>query len=287
MENKKVLVIIGIFISICLIVLSTYKIVEKSNKVNNDNSGKNKSAISKKGPIVDLSDVYIDNNKQLGVIGIAYLDPTNLSKTCNKSNTKIGEGIDGCMKWYIYADNDDNYIMILDHNTNNNVKWNREDTVNLSYNDSVLKEELDNLSNINGWKVKPRLIEAYEIDKMISLDYGNFGNNLSDFENWIHENEYNQITTGFNPKSNSDYQWLFYGNSYWTSSYISNGSCANENKVKFKNYNPDISDDIPVYIYAVIMSSSAPEDNMILDITYGDHIYGLRPVITVSKSLFK
>ena len=46
--------------------------------------------------------------------GIVYLDPTNLSNTCNASNSvSTTETKTGCTKWYIYDDEGDTYKMIL------------------------------------------------------------------------------------------------------------------------------------------------------------------------------
>ena len=102
--------------------------------------------------------------------GIVYLDPTDLTKTCtikdadrnvnnNGTPTEIKEG---CMRWYIYAEDSNNYTMILDHNTTAKVQWNTNN-INVSYEDSLVKEYVDNLVTINHWQVTPRLISASEI----------------------------------------------------------------------------------------------------------------------------
>ena len=75
--------------------------------------------------------------------GIIYLDPTDLSKTCNASNSVSATGTkEGCMKWYIFDDSGNNYTMILDHNTTAKVEWNSEDS-NSEMNE--IQVELDNL----------------------------------------------------------------------------------------------------------------------------------------------
>ncbi len=51
-----------------------------------------------------------------GVLAIVYLDPTDLSATCNEKNSVSTTGTStGCMKWYVYKDDGTNYTMILDH----------------------------------------------------------------------------------------------------------------------------------------------------------------------------
>ena len=61
-----------------------------------------------------------------GVLAIVYLDPTDLTKECNKDNLEaITEGgpNTGCMKWYAYKDEDGKYTMIADHNITGTLKW--------------------------------------------------------------------------------------------------------------------------------------------------------------------
>ena len=77
--------------------------------------------------------------------GIIYLDPTNLSNICNKEKAESNlnengtptEVKTGCMKWYIYSEDDSSYTMILDHNTTARIKWN-DDNKNVAYEQSNL-----------------------------------------------------------------------------------------------------------------------------------------------------
>lgn len=87
-----------------------------------------------------------DKTKDKTYIKVVYLDPTDLNKECNASNSiSTPEAKSGCMKWYAYSENKDTYTMILDHNTSNSSKWEeaqqniKEDTSNW---DSTLNARL-------------------------------------------------------------------------------------------------------------------------------------------------
>ena len=75
--------------------------------------------------------VLEDSNSENTYKGIVYIDPTDLSATCNAqlaaqnlNNNDTPTGItSGCMKFYIYDDSGVFYKLILDHNTTNNVEW--------------------------------------------------------------------------------------------------------------------------------------------------------------------
>ena len=81
------------------------------------NSGTNSSANPKpKYGSIDNSNIIINNTEQKNVSGIIYLDPKNITAACYSSNSNIGSGTSGCMRWYIYAETDSDYSLILDHN---------------------------------------------------------------------------------------------------------------------------------------------------------------------------
>ena len=284
MEKKKILIIIGFVVSICLIGLSVYKIIETSNKVNSDKNGE---VVNKKsGPTIDLSDLYINNKKQSGVKGIIYLDPTNLDASCDSTNYKSNDETSGCMKWYIYEETDDNYIMILDHNIIDKVKWNREELKNLSYENSVLKETLDNLVTNSNWKLIPRLIGTGEFEKLIT-DYCEECNwsGVQNLENWLHNNVFNQVTMYESIKLYENYMWLSNGESYWTSSYITKGSFANDKVERgYFSISDDSNDNSAWCIYAI--STEYKSNKFGLDCVNPEYKFGLRPVIEVPKTVF-
>ena len=109
-------------------------------------------------------------------LGIVYLDPTNLERKCSEADAKANRNQDGtitgvksgCMKWYIYKEDNNYYYAILDHNTTANVKWN-SNNVNTSKNevDNALQNDVvDWNSNLN-----PRLITANEIAETVGANW--------------------------------------------------------------------------------------------------------------------
>ena len=136
--------------------------------------------------------------------GIVYLDPTNLTRTCNQSNSIIGSGISGCMKWYVYNDTSDNYKMILEHNTSDKIVFN----VN-NWNNSPSAEftsSLTNLVSVTGWKVTPRLISANEIATITGNT--SFNTATASVGSWFYLDSNNQTKTA-SSKGASRYAWLF------------------------------------------------------------------------------
>ena len=77
--------------------------------------------------------IYVEATNADTHKGIVYLDPTDLSNTCDAiiaatnidSETGDVVGIkSGCMKWYIFDENADGTVdMILDHNTSLGIDW--------------------------------------------------------------------------------------------------------------------------------------------------------------------
>ena len=205
--------------------------------------------------------------------GIAYLDPTDLSKTCNELNSSsLTETKTGCMKWYIFDDSGDDYTMILDHNTTAKIRW-YSSNVNIAYESSNLKAVVDDLVTTSEWKVAPRIITAPEVMaitnnqdfSLSSSDWYCLGSNTKDYPNGEPQ---------CNASTNKKYAWLFdytnncttYGcdvpdssnNGYWTSTLVGNS----------------------VYVWFVYRNGS------LNNYTSSSLSAGIRPVITLSKSYF-
>ncbi len=193
-----------------------------------------------------------------GVLKIVYLDPTDLTNSCDASNINSDtETKTGCMKWYAYADDATTYTMILDHNTTATVAWNSDND------NSSMKEVAEQLTNdIVGWNssLSPRLITADEVAQITGNTSWNSATATSAFTDHI--------------ALASSYGWLFdrtnycigclnnaigtYTSGYWTSSTY-------------------FGDSIEVWH---VDSSGVLHVNFVSDATR----YGVRPVITVSKS---
>lgn len=108
---------------------------------------------------------------------------------------------EGCMKWYIFDDNGDNY-----NNTTAKIRW-YDSNVNIAYESSNLKAEVDYLVETSCWKVTPRLISAPEIMEITgnptfnlsTNDWYCLGSNTKDSES----------EPKCSASTNSKYAWLF------------------------------------------------------------------------------
>ena len=200
--------------------------------------------------------------------GIVYLDPTDLTNTCNADNSVSTTGTKtGCMKWYIYDDSGSNYTMILDHNTTKLVEWNET-----GWNSSMREVATALANDTASWNssLDARLIEANEIARIT----GNttFNQAITDYNGFFYFNSHTQVA---NNENKSNYAWLFdytknctdYGcsvedsstNGYWTSSPVFDDSSS---------------------AWRVCFDGGLSYD-------YVDSWYnnGVRPVITISKSV--
>ena len=135
----------------------------------------------------------------MGTKAIIYLDPTDLSATCNEANSTIGSGTSGCMRWYAFKEDSSSYTMILDHNTSS-AAWN-------SSGGSVMREAKSALeTDTAGWQGSPRLITKSEVTSIEGVTVSGTK----------HTYYYIDKTTN----------WLSLGGMYWTSNYSSSYNCA-------------------------------------------------------------
>ena len=194
-----------------------------------------------------------------------YYNPVSGEK-CSESESKSTTGTkSGCMKWYVFNDKEGNATVnvILDHNTTANVAWNS------TGNNSEMKEVADALKkDTKDWKNTARLITANEVAKIT----GNTGFDATQLgQVWFYLDSNNQTQTT-NASNKSKYAWLFdytkectnYGcnkqdsstEGYWTSTRkIGETTIWHVNRVGF--------------LSAHVMTLNC---------------YGVRPVITISKS---
>jgi len=204
--------------------------------------------------------------------GIVYLDPTDLTADCDEESSVSLTGTKtGCMKWYIYGDSGDDYTMILDHNTTARISW-YDSNINVPYESSNLKLAIDDLVTVSGWEVTPRLIAAPEIMSitenptfnLLINDWYCLGSNTKDSESepkcnastnsnyaWLFDNTNNCTTYGCNSSDSSN-------NGYWTSTPVGN----------------------TYYVWFVYSNGS------LNNYTAKSASAGVRPVITVDKSIF-
>ena len=199
---------------------------------------------------------------------IVYLDPTDLTKECNESNSESTTGKkEGCMKWYAYKDDGTNYTMILDHNTTALVAWNSTGS------NSEMKEVKTALeSDTSNWKETARLITADEVAQITKNT--SFNGATSTYDKWFYLDSNNQTQVA-DSTTKSKYAWLY----DYTNGCTSYG-CNTDNS---SNYGYWTSTPVVGYSYgAWYVSRNGYLNN--IDVDYGNG-YGVRPVITISKSI--
>ena len=218
-----------------------------------------KVEIAKTGPTkVEPTDT--DTHK-----GIVYLNPKDNNEYCDASNSKSeAEKKDGCMKWYIYKETDSSYTMILDHNTS------------IKANVNSISQELN--SDTEGWdaSLKASLITPYEVANIT----GNTSWHISDM--WFYFDS-KDFTHPANSTNKSKYAWLYdYTNG--CKEYGCNEDDPNENLYGYWAGG--------IYSYGSKTGSHTDALMVARDGTlskinpkYYPDSYGLRPVITVPKSI--
>jgi hypothetical protein len=270
-ETTKIILAFILGILICGAVVCASTLLKASDVSYNDttvNDALNElfDLANKKGPTkVDATST--DTHK-----GIVYLDPTDLTRYCDAENSVSTTGLKiWCMKWYIFAEDDDSYTVILDHNTTALVAWNKSGS-NSSMNEVATALTNDTSSWDSSIKATARLITADEIATIT----GNttFNSSTSTTSNYFYFET--NTTTAQNPHSGT-YAWLYdytsgclsYGcnvadssnNGYWTSTPVAR------------------STNLAWFVY---FDGCFHNDR----IDYAG-ILGVRPVITISKDLFE
>ena len=211
-----------------------------------------------------------------------YLDPTDLTKTCNKELASANINSDGtltgiktgCMKWYIFDDSGDTYKMILDHNTTRYVAWNSS-----GKNSEGIKEVADKLiTDTTGWddSLNPRLITADEIatiTKQTKFDKTNSGH-------WFYFDsaESSPRTKKTFKQGENKYAWLF----DYTSVCISSGCNVKESSVIGYWTSTPVGTHQAWSVYNVggLVATDINKD----DPNSGSN-RGIRPVITINKNV--
>ena len=208
--------------------------------------------------------------------GVIYLDPTNLSNVCTEAEASnnvneygsLTEVTTGCMKWYIYDDSGDTYKVILDHNTTAQSAYNLTDS-NTEAVDANKALQEDIISWVDNIKETARLIEFDEVMKIINQEVSSKSSYYFDGES----------KTG---KGTSKYAWLY---DYTT--YCENYGCNYKESNSFNGYN------VSGYWTQTPVANTTSYAWFVNDygwIGYGSSAknyssYGIRPVITISKSI--
>ena len=198
-----------------------------------------------------------------------YYNPETRKK-CSESESKSTTGTNsGCMKWYVFNDKEGNATVnvILDHNTTARVAWNS------TGNNSEMKEVKIKLEeDTKDWKNTARLITANEIAKIT-------GNTRFDAtqsgQNWfcLDTNQPDTTTWCAKAQGASEYDWLF-DYTYDCTNYGCN--ISDSNTWGYWTSSPDKGNS--AYAWRVRWNGN------LLNGVVGSTDFGIRPVITISKS---
>ena len=202
-----------------------------------------------------------------------YYNPVT-GKKCNdyKAENSLNENKVGCMKWYAFntIETSNTVNLILDHNTTYAVKWN---STQVNTEMKEVKEEVDKLVSVLKWKDTPRLIEANEIAKITGNTEFDAVDPDKDYGFYLDTN-----TDSSDPnkgKGTSAYKWLF----DYTRDCTSNGCSITDNGTfGYWTSSPMVS--YTTYAWHVNCYGHL----YFTHVTSGS--FGVRPVITVSKSVF-
>ncbi len=215
-----------------------------------------------------------------------YYNP-NTGKKCTSSEAVSKTGTkSGCMKWYIFGDGigHETVNMILDHNTTARVYWSKTtDEVTMTEARTVLENDT------KGWVNIARFISPFEVATITGNT--NFSGLYSQ-RFYLDSNSQNKTA---NSKGASKYAWLY----DYTYNCTSSGCNTEDNNV-YKTYSDNsISgynygywtnarvEDVRGLSWAVGYAGYLWGDGVDSTATTGHSDRGIRPVITVSKSIIK
>ena len=202
-----------------------------------------------------------------------YFDPKLGTKCDTYTEANSAKGIkEGCMKWYTFGGNNDSETvnLLLDHNTTALVAWN---TSNSNSDSSQINQKVAN--DTTGWVGSPRLITAGEIAEITgNSNVEKFKNGTAVATDWFYFQDNFQISPNLS-QGTATYKWLF------------------DRTNECTNYGCDIADNSTWgYWTSTVVSDSL---SLVWIVTYdgylsggiasGSSTRGVRPVITVSKSL--
>ncbi len=197
-----------------------------------------------------------------------YYNPTTGEKCTESEAVSLTGTKSGCMKWYTFNDEEGNSSvnLILDHNTTAKVAWNS------SGNNSEMKEVATQLeSDTKAWKNAARLITTNEVAKIsnnVNWDASKTG------QDWFYFGSNNQSDTS----KRSNYGWLYDR----TRSDCKNYGCLNNADQDTYGYwtnNANMEDSTNAW--------SVTRGGRLNNYKVDDIRPGVRPVITVSKSIIK
>ncbi len=202
-----------------------------------------------------------------------YYNPTVGEKCTESESVSLTGTKSGCMKWYTFNDEEGNSSvnLILDHNTTARVAWNS------SGNNSEMKEVATQLeSDTKAWKNAARLITANEVAK-ISGNTSFDSSKTNQVWFCLDTNKSDKENICAKSKGTSKYKWLF-DNTTNCTSY----GCDNDSNIETYGYWTS-SANVSESSHAWFVHRNGYLNFSAINNTY----YGIRPVISVSKSIIK
>ena len=212
---------------------------------------------------------------------VIYFNPETNTKCSDYTEANSqNQNKSGCMKWYAFNDSEesDTVNVILDHNTTALVAWNSSNN-----NADGMKEVKTALENDkNNWhadvKSTARLIEANEIAKITGNTEFDATNPDKDLAYWLEDSSYNEETeepSVFPQPGEAKYKWLF---DYTMGCTDYGCSVADDNTFGYWTSTPNASRSSRAW---TVNNYGGLGSSFVDDAFY----YGVRPVITISKSL--
>ena len=197
-----------------------------------------------------------------------YYNPVSREKCTGYTEANSTTGTKrGCMKWYVFNDKEGNSTVnvILDHNITDRVAW------NLTGNNSEMKEVKKALENdTKDWKNTARLITAHEVAKITK--HPTFDASKEN-QKYFYLDSNNQTQTA-NASNKSKYAWLF----DYTNGCTSRGGCNKEDSSTYGYWTSTSYKGNSTFAWFVF------RDGRLYYNYVTDTSYGIRPVITISKS---
>jgi len=198
-------------------------------------------------------------------------DPVNNVKCETSIGSTTGTN-DGCMKWYAFLDSEDSSTvnLILDHNTTAKIAWNANGGSTPTTVNTQLQTDITNWNDTV--KVTARLISASEVNKIAPTAEG-FTWIKSDINTnyYLHTGNQTEYTGA---AGSNTYAWLF-DNTYDCTKY----GCNVAGSGTWGYWTSD-------YAYSTFAWFVGCYGHFRYDAVDFEPIRGVRPVITVNKSVF-
>ena len=202
---------------------------------------------------------------------VVYYNPETNTKCTSAEAVSTTGTKTGCMRWYIFNDEGtDKVNLLLDHNTRATVAWAYSGT-NVNGPQEV-KTQLERDTSSWNKSINPRLIEASEVAKITNNTAWTAGGSYYFFHT-------NSTTEYKGAAGTNKYAWLF-DNTYNCTKYgcnVANSSSSNYGYWTNTANSGNSGDAWRVDYYGSLRN---------LKVGYGDG-GGVRPVITISKSILK